>query len=261
MVAKYNGLDEFDFNMSGDDPVLDAGDMAGTETLNILNDEPVEVSDQSSKKPDIKVVTGPCPVVIDKSTLVKHRHIPIAYSEVGGVPTYDVHIFGVVYEYKEYAELVSLITSAGDNVEINIHLSSPGGSVNIGSAVGSAILNSKAKVTCIAEGPIYSIAMFIWSCGHFQRIKDGSSFLFHMSSHSDYNNSSLIKRKAEDLITYVRDYLLGISLRKGHLVKSEFDDICEKSIDIVLSTATMRTRLSGLAGYVPEVSIGESNDE
>lgn len=190
----------------------------------------------------------------DETAEEKMPPIPIKTTESEGKVVHDVELFGPVMYYPDYIPLISLLESADQNTTFNIRIASRGGSIDIGANIGSAIMKTRAKVVGIAVGPIYSIAMFLWSCCHFQRVKDGASFLFHMSSHGAHGNSTMIKDEAVRIIQYVCDYLLDVSLKKGHLTDDEFKTIRERSVDIVISTQSMRTRLKELPTYIPEAA-------
>jgi len=188
----------------------------------------------------------------DETNEEKLPSIPIKTTEENGKILHEVELFGPIMYYPDYIPLISLLEAAGSDTEFEIRIASRGGSIDIGATLGSIIANTSAKVTCTAVGPIYSIAMFLWSCGHYQRIKEGASFLFHMSSHGAHGNSTIIRDEAQQLINYVCNYLLAVSLKKGHLNPEEMEKIIQRSVDIVISTKNMRDRLAGTPNYLPE---------
>ena len=166
---------------------------------------------------------------------------------------YIVDLFGAIYTDRYYRELISLLETSSKDTTFVIRISSPGGDIAVGTIIASAIMNSKATVIGVAVGAIASAATFLWSCCHKQAVMDGAVMLFHMSSHGDYGVSTQIQERASSLINYVKEYLLGISLRKGHLLEEEYDTIINQSKDIIVGTKAMRDRLESNPNYIQDI--------
>ena len=186
----------------------------------------------------------------DPETKVKYPEVPIKITETEDGIIYRVNLFGPIYLPKYYHKLISYLETASEKSTFIILISSPGGDIELGTIIGSAICNTRARVIGVAVGPICSAATYLWSCCHQQMILDGSLFLFHMSTHGDYGVSTLVMDRASALIAYVKDKLLGISIAKGHLTQEEFTSIVTQSKDIIVDADTMRERLRGTANYL-----------
>jgi len=179
--------------------------------------------------------------------------VPMITKIIDGKVTHIVDIFHGVSIHQYYHKLIGILETATSEDTIIIKIASPGGNVSIGTVIASAIINSSATVIGVSIGKVCSVAALIWSSCDKQAVMDGSLFLFHMSSHGDHDVSTRIREKSDRLITYVVDYLLEISLRKGHLLQEEMDTILDKSTDIVINSIGMKERLSSNQNYIPNI--------
>lgn len=92
----------------------------------------------------------------------------------------SVYLSSTIGEESYYLDLYSLIVSAPENQIINIHLSGSGGIMSTVYHLANVILQSKAKVNMIVEGPVYSAHAFIATLGNKLTIYPSSTFLFHL---------------------------------------------------------------------------------
>jgi ATP-dependent protease ClpP protease subunit len=155
-------------------------------------------------------------------------------------------LWGSVRELLDYLELLNVLEVAEEGDEMTIYIDSPGGSIVIACMIASAMIRSKAKIHCVGVGKVASCAMFIWSAGDSQEALNSAAFMFHMSTHGDYGVSTTLRDKAIRLIDFVVEYLLGISVDKGHLLIEELDRILDKNENIWIDGPTMRSRIGGL---------------
>jgi ATP-dependent protease ClpP protease subunit len=195
---------------------------------------------------DVKVSDTTTYTFEEDKEVKKYPIIPVTISTTEkGTKYIEVMLWGSVREMLDYLELLNVLEVAEDGDEMTIYIDSPGGSIVIACMIASAMIRSKAKVHCVGVGKVASCAMFIWSAGDSQEVLDSAAFMFHMSTHGGYDTSTNIRDKAIRLIDFVVEYLLGISVDKGHLLIEELDRILDKNENIWIDGPTMRSRIGG----------------
>lgn len=129
-----------------------------------------------------------------------------------------------------YAELIFLLSNATEQDNINIFISSPGGSVFSGIAIASAIMESKATVSTIIAGLAASIAAVIWLAGKNLYVLPYSLLMIHGSSHFDGGKSVLVAKKATEYNKFSQ-YINSTAVRLGIISEEEFLTITEDHHD------------------------------
>lgn len=214
--------------------------------LNESNTSTVEESTVVEEKPNDEkdIPKAPSPYSIDKGAC---RYPPLyatkRQEESGTHYTFNLQGIVPVTSKIEYFPLIEVLLNAKDGDTVDIYINSPGGMIEIGSIIASIMTSTKAKVTTINMGSAASIAAFIWSLGHEQVVYDNTEFLFHMAAHGDSGFSTNIEEHARKLIEYVGEYLLKVSLVKGHLTEEEYNDIIFKNKTVVIQAEEMKKRL------------------
>lgn len=92
---------------------------------------------------------------------------------------------------------------------INVHINSPGGSVQDGIAIYNAIKASKAKVTCIVDGWACSIASVIALAGQELHMPESSMLMIH-NPHAVCMGESSAMRDMADLLDKIRSQIVAI---------------------------------------------------
>lgn len=172
--------------------------------------------------------------------------IPISFNlGKDGKKYYTVYFWGPIYSIKDYLQIINILEVADEDTVVTFLMDSPGGSVEIAAMIASAMQNSRATTVAKAVGSAASATMFLWSVADKQEVTDNSIFMFHMSLHGDFGSSTQIKARAELIISYVSNYLLKISLDKGHLLPEEYELIMTKNENIWIDGPTMKKRIGG----------------
>jgi ATP-dependent protease ClpP protease subunit len=145
-----------------------------------------------------------------------------------------------------YAELTTLLKTLTAASKVVIFIGSPGGSLNVGAIIASAVKSCKAEVTTVAIGVVASAAALIWSYGHKRIIQDGAVLMFHMSSHTDYGNSADVKARAENTVRYVNEVAIKPLVDDGLLTAAEAETIVDGRRDLWLDSSVVASRLEAL---------------
>ena len=148
----------------------------------------------------------------------------------------------------DYVNLLNVLYEATDKDIIELNVDSPGGYIATATQICTAIRQCKARVWTHASGICASAGSLIWSVGHEVSVGDFALFMWHMSSHSDWGNSILIKNEAEFQIDYVRETLLSISVKRKFITMDEVSDICTNpDVTVWIHANQMRERIEQAA--------------
>jgi ATP-dependent protease ClpP protease subunit len=145
-----------------------------------------------------------------------------------------------------YAELITLLRSLTAASKVEIYIGSPGGSLHTGAMIANAIRASKAAVTTIAIGVVASAAALIWSYGQRRVVMEGAVLMFHMSSHSAWDNSKAIAIQAENTVRYVKEIAIDPLVAQGLLTPDEAETIIDRRRELWLDSVTLNTRLEAI---------------
>lgn len=143
-----------------------------------------------------------------------------------GGKIFCAHLNDEITEFKEYIELVNHIYCMEPNDILYIQVSSPGGYITTATQICSAMDHCRGKIITIATGICASAGSLIWSCGHECKVGPYANFMWHMSSHGDWGCSLSIRDEANYQVSYVKDVLLNIALKKGFITEEEVTRIC-----------------------------------
>jgi len=182
-----------------------------------------------------------CPVYFVETVTEKHA---------GGKThkLFRAHITSTIETIEEYFTLLEVLYSMGEDDIIEILIDSPGGYINTGATIATAIRSCKGRVITHAVGLCASSGSLIWSAGHECVCSSMATFMWHMSSHGSYGNSITVQRDAEAQVDFVRKVFLDISFKKGHITREEVDRICSVPDEAVWITAEeMNRRLAAAA--------------
>ena len=144
----------------------------------------------------------------------------------GGAKHYSCYITSTIEDIDNYLDLLEALASMTEQDTMSIYIDSPGGFVCSGVIIASFIVRCKGTVTTIARGLCASAGSLIWSAGQVCIAEPFALFMWHMSIHGDNGNSLKIKNDAQTQVEYVKNILLNVSLKKGHLTEEEVEKIC-----------------------------------
>lgn len=106
---------------------------------------------------------------------------------------YRYNLYDELEKFSDYEEFIKDLAMYGENDNIALYINSPGGRVDIGVSLVSAIKNALPKVTAIVEGPSYSMASIIaLACDNLIML-DNTFLMFHNYSSAVSGKGSEIK--------------------------------------------------------------------
>lgn len=154
-----------------------------------------------------------------------------------------IYIYDAIGADAEYINLVHTLRYATEDMEINMHISSPGGNLSACLAIINAMSLSAANVITILDGEASSAAAMIWLAGHERVVSSrhvklmlhGASCGYGYSKVSDIINGT-------QAITDTIEALLD-DLTEGVLTEEERVDI-RKGRDIYLTGTQLIERMS-----------------
>lgn len=149
----------------------------------------------------------------------------IGRTDKGGT-VWMVNITDSISEIHEYIPLLDTLYQADVNDIIELNIASPGGYISTATQICTAIKQCKGTVIGHASGMCASAGSLIWSVCHQVSVGDGANFMWHMSSHADHDNSLAVRNEADFQIEYVREVLLGISIKRGFITEEEVEELC-----------------------------------
>lgn len=226
---------------------IHVGLQTGTESF---KSEPVQVPDKQEYK---RAYCATDKLTVDTS---EFKFDPKLFEETQWCPVYQIgktdkggrvylaNLTSHIDTIDQYVALLDILYHATDKDVIELNIASPGGYINTATQICSAILMCKGLVIGHASGMCASAGSLIWSVCHQVSVGDFALFMWHMSNHGDSGNSIEIRDNADRQVTYVRDTLLSISLKRGFITEEEVNDICTKINHCVwISADEMRERL------------------
>lgn len=123
--------------------------------------------------------------------------------------------------------------------KIKVRINSPGGSVQEGYSICSAILNSTIPVETIIDGMAYSMAGVIAMCGHTKKMCDYGTFMMHNVSGGD--NEEVINLLTNSL-AQIFDGNSSLSLEKCKELMNKETWLCaEECAEIGLINEVVKT--------------------
>ena len=161
--------------------------------------------------------------------------------------SYQIYIYGPVDEdtfVEPMFQLTRLLDDASADDEFVFHISTPGGDVICGGVLTAAMRSTAASVTTIAEGPVCSCGVTIWSEGKTRVISPGSYFMQHFTSGGMGGNTGTLSEKIEFTKNYVLDYM-GRLVVIGLFTQEEITDMVSREAQIFISGEEAIRRVGG----------------
>lgn len=161
--------------------------------------------------------------------------------------SYQVYVYGHILEHlflDSSFQLIRLLEDASEDDEFIIHISTPGGDVITGGTLVSAMRSTLANVTTIAEGPVCSCGVTLWSEGKTRIIEPGAVFMQHMTNGGMSGSTGTLAEK----LTFTRDYVLSYMSRLVHIglfTQEEINDMVEREAEIFIDGDEAIRRVGG----------------
>ena len=163
-----------------------------------------------------------------------------------GSKIYTSIITGEVIFPGKYIQLLAALYSANKGDQVIIKIASPGGMVETGVAILTAIENTRAEVTTVAMGLVASIASIIWLAGHKRILMPASTLMIHGPSGLQAGKVSDIKEECEQIEQYFTDMVT--KLTKGVLTEEQLKRVLEQREDLFLPASVLEAQMKGSGG-------------
>jgi len=93
---------------------------------------------------------------------------------------YDIYLTGhISNDSSKYRDFINILRRATVNDSVNIHISSPGGSMNVGIELINAIKSCAGVVTTALTAPSASMASILLLTGDYIDVSDNTYIMFH----------------------------------------------------------------------------------
>lgn len=103
---------------------------------------------------------------------------------------YRYNIYDSIDNFSDYLDLINGLRETTDRDHVVLYINSPGGRVDVGLSIISAIKSCPACVTAIVEGPSYSMASVIaLACDDLQMF-DNTFLMFHNYSTASFGKGA-----------------------------------------------------------------------
>jgi ATP-dependent Clp protease protease subunit len=169
--------------------------------------------------------------------------------ETGIARMFSVYLNDEIGEPAEYTRLVSLFRSASPYDHITMYINSPGGNLQAGLQLISAMNDCQATIVTVLDGIAMSLAPIILFAGKEIIINDDSMMMFHDYSggfygkgSENFSSSAAWNRLYKQLLT---------SYAYPFLSKDEIDRICSGQ-DFYFGTDEVRKRLEAIVAQREE---------
>lgn len=96
-----------------------------------------------------------------------------------------------------YCEMIHVIRTATPNDTIYIHLNTPGGRLDTGVQLISAIRSSEGRIITVLDGVAHSMGALLFLCGHEMIIHDHAQLMFHTYSGGVFGKGSDIRGQTD----------------------------------------------------------------
>jgi len=115
-----------------------------------------------------------------------------------------IHIYlsDVVGDPKDYIDIIHRIKVAGPNDTIFIYLNTPGGRLDTGVQIMSAIKNSQARIVCVIDGEVFSLGTMLFLAATEFVVHDHSRIMIHNHSGGQFGKGHEYIAQAQDTIDW-----------------------------------------------------------
>lgn len=140
---------------------------------------------------------APSPVGSDFQMGPEEKRPYMMYESANVARNIDIYISDEFAEPLLYCEMIHVIRTASPNDTISIHLNTPGGRLDTGVQLISAIRSSEARIVTILDGVAHSMGALLFLCGHEMIIHDHAQLMFHTYSGGVFGKGSDIRGQTD----------------------------------------------------------------
>lgn len=117
----------------------------------------------------------------------------------------DIYISDEFAEPLQYCEMIHVIRTATPNDTIRIHLNTPGGRLDTGVQLISAIRSCEGRVITVLDGIAHSMGAILFLCGHEMVVHDHGQLMFHTYSGGVVGKGSDIRGQTDAVEDWYRE--------------------------------------------------------
>lgn len=117
----------------------------------------------------------------------------------------DIYISDEFAEPLQYCEMIHVIRTATPNDTIRIHLNTPGGRLDTGVQLISAIRSTEAHIITVLDGVAHSMGALLFLCGHEMVVHDHGQLMFHTYSGGVMGKGSDIRGQTDATEDWFRE--------------------------------------------------------
>lgn len=159
---------------------------------------------------------------------------PIGFESKSETPPLILYIYDPIGLEVDYVDFCHAIRYAPEDMDITIHINSPGGNLNSCLAIINAIKVSEANIVTVVDGEAASAAAMIWLAGHTKVVgSEHTVVMLHGASEGYYPTKVSDIANSTKTTTRIIESLLD-DLAKGFLTEDERSDI-RKGVDVFLT--------------------------
>lgn len=149
-----------------------------------------------------------------------------------------VSIRGAIEGPEYYAALCDILYSASEKDTIVISLNTPGGRVDTGIAITTAMETSKATIVTRVIGMAASCGALIWSYGDKLEASKYSRIMFHSSAGGFMGKTRDMKDYAAGVEEMMK-VLMAKSVERKMITQAQFDDAFDTNQDLYLNATDL----------------------
>lgn len=117
----------------------------------------------------------------------------------------NIYISDEFAEPLQYCEMIHVIRTATPNDTIYIHLNTPGGRLDTGVQLISAIRSTEGRVVTVLDGVAHSMGALLFLCGHEMIVHDHGQLMFHTYSGGVMGKGSDIRGQTDATEDWFRE--------------------------------------------------------
>lgn len=152
--------------------------------------------------------------------------------------------FGEIEEFRGYAALIKELYNAEDGDIITLNINSPGGRVDIGRSIITAMHHTKAVVHCHVESDSCSMAALIAVSGDSMTMSENTYLMFHNYSTGMYGKGGDLAKQMqyeqESIYTLFKAWCTPFLTMKEFTAMLAGEDIYIKDSDPTLAARIKR---------------------
>ena len=165
------------------------------------------------------------------------------FSEVEEKFVYRIYVTELGDFKERHLDALDLIRSVGEEDEVHLYITSPGGLVDVADMYTAAISQCKGKVITHGVGTVASAAVMIFLEGDERIAEPGSAFMIHNPRLGWDGDIALVSKGVEFYKTLFQEKYYP--LYSQVLTSAEMGELFERSGEVFLTADEMNKRLKG----------------